>query len=654
MFSSLRNRLIGICVLIVVAAMLTMLLANFLTTRSRTLESLDIQMQQLTRSHAATVAEWVSEKRRITASVKLAVDAADPMPFLKSAQAAGDFSDAYIGYADKRMLALQSLPPGFDPTGRPWYTSAASSGNPILTSPYVDAGTGKLVVSFADPVGPKGAAKAVVGTDVLLDAVVRDVSAIRPTPSSFAFLVDAAGVIIAHPDAKLTLKPIGELDRNLDGGALAGMDASRRSADLVIGGQRVLMTVAKIDTTDWFLVVALDRGEATAALTAMLSTSIVITILLTALTGVILFVMVARMLSRMTLVRDALEEIASGDGDLTRRLDAGGSDELAQIAGAFNHFVDKISSVLQTIRQTSEAVRVSSAEIATGNADLSRRTEAQASSLEETASSMEELTSTVKQNADNARQANQLALSASGVAGKGGTVMDQVVETMGSIKQSSSKIADIITVIDGIAFQTNILALNAAVEAARAGEQGRGFAVVAAEVRNLAQRSAAAAKEIKALIVDSVEKVDAGGRLVDEAGGTMGEIVQSIQRVADIMSEITAASAEQSAGIEEVNRAITHMDEMTQQNSALVEESAAAAESLKEMAVKLAEAVAAFKLAESHAAAAAVRAAPHPATVPAPAPAPAVRLPARRAAPAPALHEPKKPARNANDDWEEF
>jgi methyl-accepting chemotaxis protein len=235
-------------------------------------------------------------------------------------------------------------------------------------------------------------------------------------------------------------------------------------------------------------------------------------------------------------------------------------------------------------------------EIASGNADLSSRTESQASALEETASSMEELTSTVKQNAENAQQANQLVVSASDVALRGGEVVGQVVNTMSSIKESSRKIVDIIGVIDGIAFQTNILALNAAVEAARAGEQGRGFAVVASEVRNLAQRSAGAAKEIKALISDSVEKVDAGSQLVDQAGKTMNEIVTSVQHVADIMSEVTAASQEQSAGIEQVNRAIAQMDEITQQNAALVEQASAAAQSMQDQAGGLSQAVSVFKL----------------------------------------------------------
>ncbi|MBX9900108.1 MAG: MCP four helix bundle domain-containing protein [Burkholderiaceae bacterium] len=287
-------------------------------------------------------------------------------------------------------------------------------------------------------------------------------------------------------------------------------------------------------------------------------------------------------------------------GELTSTIDAQGHDELSDLLASLKQMQENLINTVLKIKEGTDTISVASREIASGNADLSSRTESQASSLEETASSMEELTSTVKQNADNARQANQLVVSASGVAVKGGAVVGQVVSTMGSIKESSRKIVDIISVIDGIAFQTNILALNAAVEAARAGEQGRGFAVVASEVRSLAQRSASAAKEIKDLIGDSVAKVDQGSKLVDEAGKTMDEIVTSVQHVADIMSEITAASQEQSAGIEQVNLAITQMDEMTQQNAALVEQAAAAAESMEEQSAELAKSVDVFKLNQNH------------------------------------------------------
>ncbi len=268
-----------------------------------------------------------------------------------------------------------------------------------------------------------------------------------------------------------------------------------------------------------------------------------------------------------------------------------GNDEVSEIVAALNEVRNKMAGVVSTVRQGAEEVAAASAGIAQGNSDLAARTEEQASSLEETAASMEELTTTVKQNADNARQANQMATFASEVAVKGGAVVSQVVATMASINASSKKIVDIIGVIDGIAFQTNILALNAAVEAARAGEQGRGFAVVATEVRNLAQRSAAAAKEIKTLISVSVEKVDAGSKLVGEAGSTMEEVVASVRRVTNIMGEITCASQEQSIGIEQVNQAIAQMDQVTQQNAVLIEEAAAAAVSLQVQANNLAQVV---------------------------------------------------------------
>jgi methyl-accepting chemotaxis protein len=290
------------------------------------------------------------------------------------------------------------------------------------------------------------------------------------------------------------------------------------------------------------------------------------------------------------------EAVASGDLSVTVKVES--RDETGLLMAALRDMSADLAKVVAQVRDGTDAIATASGQIAAGNADLSQRTEEQAASLEETASSMEELTSTVKQNADNARQANQMAAGAAAVAVKGGQVVSQVVSTMSSINDSSKKIVDIISVIDSIAFQTNILALNAAVEAARAGEQGRGFAVVASEVRSLAQRSATAAKEIKGLITDSVGKVEDGTRLVGEAGKTMDEIVTSVKRVTDIMAEIAAASQEQSSGIEQVNQAITQMDQVTQQNAALVEEAAAAAESLQEQAQSLTQAVSVFKVAQ--------------------------------------------------------
>ena len=534
-------------------------------------QSLDQRIGQLTHLHASELTEWVREKQRITSSIQQAVGKDEPVPFLLAAKQAGDFDDAYFVYAHGPHVFPHPMPDGYVGTARPWYKEAAAANKAVVTAPYVDATTGKLTITFAEPISESGTLTAIVGTDMHLDSVTRKVNGIRATNKSFAFLLDDAGNILAYANAELVLKPATAIAPALTTSLMAGLAQSGGHTEVDVSGATQLVYAARVEGTPWMLGIAVDKADAQASLRELLQLEVLI----------------------------ALADIASGEGDLTRRMDATGKDELAQIALAFNQFADKIAAVLLQIRVAAENVRLATTEIAAGNRDLSERTEQQASSLEETAAAMEELTATVQQNASNAQQARQLAHAASDVAAHGGEVVGQVVQTMGGIEAASRKIEAIISVIDGIAFQTNILALNAAVEAARAGEQGRGFAVVASEVRTLAGRSAEAAKEIKGLIEDSVTQVASGSRQVQEAGATMAQVVDSIRQVNTVVAEISSASQEQSTGIAEVGTAITHMDQATQQNAALVEEATAAAQSLQQQAHSLADVVAGFKLPQS-------------------------------------------------------
>jgi len=601
---TIPTKLIVASVCTVAMAMTLMTLANLWTARRAALADLEAHAASLSDSYARTIGDWAASKILVVKAVGPISKAEAPVPLLQVARNASGFDNVYLGFPEKRQVFSEpvSLPPDYDVTSRPWYRQAAEAGKPIITSPYVDAGTKKLVVTFAMPVLDGTTLKAVAAGDVFIDSVVAAIDSIKPSPHSFGFLVDEGGKIIAHPDGALVQKPTTAIAPAIDAARWAALRSGGMSGRIEIGGDTYWVRTRAVPNTDWTLAIALSESDAFAGLVSLGRTSIVTGIVMLVLAGVMLGVLTKALLRRLRHLRTALHNIASGNGDLTRRLRTDGGDELAQVGRSFNLFVDKIAQMMRGIRATTDSVSTAAVEIASGNMDLSTRTEQTASSLQQTASSMDHLTGTVKQTASSAQTANGLASSAAEAARRGGAVVDDVVATMQAITESSKKIGDIIGVIDGIAFQTNILALNAAVEAARAGEQGRGFAVVASEVRSLAQRSAQAAKEIKSLIGDSVGKVEAGARLVQDAGASMQDIVGSVRRVSDIIGEITAAAAEQSQGFGQVGRAVADLDKMTQQNAALVEESAAAAESLRHQARQLVDFVSAFRVSQSAAA----------------------------------------------------
>lgn len=594
MFRSIRARIIAATTGCLVVALLLNTVINFQVTRQDNQQSQRDILTSTSASHNMAIADWVKSKMTVIASAQTVALSDDPVPVFKQLAQAGGFTNVYVGYASKtaKFSEPAGVPADYDPTIRPWYQQVVSQDSPVVTAPYVDAGSGKLVVTFAVPVKENGTLKAVVAGDVAMDSVVANVRGIHPTPASSGLLLNSDGTVIAASDPALTLKPFAETLKGIDFPALK----SGNPVNGTFNGAEKTFVATAVPGTNWMLVVALDTGDATSGMRSLLKASAISLVILALLSGAIVHFLIARLLKRLSDIRDAMHNIANGTNDLSQRLPDSGDDEVAQIAQAFNAFSDKLSVVMVQLRDASASVKNAAREIAAGNQDLSGRTEQAASSLRETASAVEEITASVTQSNESAAEANDQASKASAAAARGGEVVSQAISTMQSIEVASAKIGDITSVIDGIAFQTNILALNASVEAARAGEQGRGFAVVAGEVRNLASRSAQAAKEIKTLIDSTTNSVATGSRYVHLAGESMNEIRSSIGSVSGIMREISIATSEQMKGIQEINHAVTHLDRMVQQNAELVVQSAAAAGALQSQAGDLAETAGHFRI----------------------------------------------------------
>ena len=595
MLTSIRARIIAATAGCLVGALLLNTIMNYQVTRLDNQQASLNTLKSTSASHNLAIADWVNSKTAMIRSLNTVALGADPVPVFTQMAKAGGFMNVYAGYATKtaKFSNPEGVPADYDPTIRPWYQQAVKADAPVVTAPYVDAGTGKLVVTFAVPVKQNGAIAAVVAGDLSMDSVIANVRSIHPTDNSSGLLVNEDGTLIAAKDPALTSKPF---DKAVSGVAFSALKASDTAVDGEINGAAKALLATPVPGTQWYLVVALDEDDATSGMRALLSTSAISVLVLLLITGALMHFLVTKLLKRLWMIRDALVAISSGTNDLSQRLPENGRDEVAQIAHAFNAFCDKLAGVMGQLRDASASVKVAANEIAAGNQDLSGRTEQAASSLRETASAVEEITASVANSTDAAAQANTQAQSATDAASRGGEVVSKAISTMQLIETASAKIGDITSVIDGIAFQTNILALNASVEAARAGEQGRGFAVVAGEVRNLASRSAQAAKEIKSLIDSTTESVATGSRYVRLAGESMEEIVSSIGNVSGIMREITVATSEQMKGIQEINHAVIQLDQMVQQNAELVVQSAAAAGALQGQAGELAQTAGHFRI----------------------------------------------------------
>lgn len=557
---------------------------NYGIARTHAYEGLAMQNRALATGYAQAISEWMQLRQKL---VNAAVHDAEPSRALMTLRDTGLFEETSFDFvnpgASSSSTANGSLQPG--------YQEVLTTKESVVSAPYRDAASGRLVVSFTAPLVSGGGVTSVGAAKASLAGLASKVGAIQPSPKSFAFLVAADGQIIVHPDEGMLLKQVSSMSQQLSMDSLQKTESSTALITAQIQGAQYWVVSVPVAGSAWRLAIALNQSDVMAPIASMLSTSVVVSVVVLLVSGFLLVGFLNQRFVRLHQLRDAMQEVGAAEGDFSRRLDTQGGDELSQIALSFNVFADRMAFMFSKVRESSSSVRFAAEDIASGTSDLQHRTEATAQALDVLSSSMQRLTEVIHTNAQASEQATASVATASRVAEQGGNVVGKAVKTMNSISRASTRIADIIGVIDGIAFQTNILALNAAVEAARAGEQGRGFAVVAAEVGQLAQRSAQAAKEINTLISSSVEGVGHGVQLVHSVGTTIQEIVQAVRDVEQVIATIHQSSAQQAASIHTMGSAVGELEQLAVQNAQLVEQSTNAAAGLRGQSIALTDAL---------------------------------------------------------------
>lgn len=470
----MKKKLLAMCTLIVLTSLFALGVTLLALAWHYNEESMNGSLDSVADGYASAVGQWVSDNAAMVSAVGEDMSGFSPMSSLQQLVRAGKYSSAFVGYVDKRaMFTDDAVPAGYDPTVRPWFRLAANAGQPVVTQPYLDATTGKSVVSFAVPFQQQGKLAGVVAASVSSQHVSEVVAAIHPTPASYGFLVSSEGIVLAYPDAVRVLKPIGDVSDQLSADRLMALAQSREIGRVSLGGAEKRIRVERIAGANWLLVVALDNNDARGGFRLMLRWSIVILVAAGLLAVLIAWVLVSRAFRNLEMIEHAMGAVSAGDADLSRRLPVHGSDEIARVATSFNRFVEKLKATMLDVGQVAASVETATAEIAAGQLDLSSRTEQTAVSLEATATSVNELSTSVAQTSEVIATTSGLTGSVATLVESGNEAVSKAMRVMSNIEAASGKIQSIIGLIDGIAFQTNILALNAAVESARAGENGK-------------------------------------------------------------------------------------------------------------------------------------------------------------------------------------